>query len=203
MGRFGGVAITGRGVGIRCSLSRISAEYRMNKGEGAVTISKIKIKLGAIEVEYEGSEAFLKEELPSLLSAVSDLYKKSQLEGTENRKWDEVSPISSIKDGVGASKPPLQSTTNTIAARLQVKTGPDLVLAAAIRLTLAEGLHTFSRQRLLDEIRSATQYFRAAHLNNLNRTLHSLVKDGKFNEPSKGQYALTASAKQQLEARLA
>ncbi|WP_316893612.1 hypothetical protein [Ralstonia mannitolilytica] len=168
-----------------------------------MTISKIKIKLGAIEVEYEGSETFLKEELPSLLSAVSDLYEKSQLEGAEQRKWDGVSPASSIKDGEGASKPTLQSTTNTIAARLQVKTGPDLVLAAAIRLTLAEGLHTFSRQRLLDEIRSATQYFRATHLNNLTRTLHSLVKDGKFNEPSKGQYALTASAQQELEARLA
>jgi hypothetical protein len=33
--------------------------------------SKIRIKLGAIEVEYEGSEQFLKEELPQLLTAVS------------------------------------------------------------------------------------------------------------------------------------
>ena len=39
--------------------------------------SKIRIKLGAIEVEYEGSEQFLKEELPQLLTAVSELYAKS------------------------------------------------------------------------------------------------------------------------------
>ena len=41
--------------------------------------SKIRIKLGPIEVEYEGSEAFLKEELPQLLTAVSDLYSKSNI----------------------------------------------------------------------------------------------------------------------------
>jgi hypothetical protein len=39
--------------------------------------SKIKIKMGAIEIDYEGSEEFLKEELPSLLKTVSDLYKSS------------------------------------------------------------------------------------------------------------------------------
>ncbi len=38
--------------------------------EQAMT-SKIRIKLGPIEVEYEGSESFLKEELPYLLAAVA------------------------------------------------------------------------------------------------------------------------------------
>ena len=39
--------------------------------------SKIRIKLGPIEVEYEGTESFLKEELPQLLEAVANLYKQS------------------------------------------------------------------------------------------------------------------------------
>ena len=34
------------------------------------TASKIKIKMGPLEVEFEGSEAFLKAELPDLLAAV-------------------------------------------------------------------------------------------------------------------------------------
>lgn len=42
--------------------------------------SKIRIKMGPIEVEYEGSENFLKEELPELLGTVSNLYKESGLQ---------------------------------------------------------------------------------------------------------------------------
>ena len=37
--------------------------------------SKIKIKLGPIEVEYEGSESFLKQELPALIKTVTELFK--------------------------------------------------------------------------------------------------------------------------------
>ena len=37
------------------------------------TASKIKIKMGLLEVEFEGSEAFLKAELPDLLAAVETL----------------------------------------------------------------------------------------------------------------------------------
>jgi hypothetical protein len=36
--------------------------------------SKFKIKLGQIELEYEGSEEFLTKELPELLAAVSKLF---------------------------------------------------------------------------------------------------------------------------------
>lgn len=46
--------------------------------------SKIRIKLGPVEVEYEGNEAFLKDELPDLLSAVARLHKESgQADGAE------------------------------------------------------------------------------------------------------------------------
>ena len=38
--------------------------------------------MGAIEIEFEGSELFLKEELPELLEAVSRLYSEAgDLEG--------------------------------------------------------------------------------------------------------------------------
>jgi hypothetical protein len=42
-----------------------------------LTPSKIRIKLGDIEVEYEGAESFLKDELPALLNAVSKLHHES------------------------------------------------------------------------------------------------------------------------------
>jgi hypothetical protein len=42
---------------------------------------KIKIKLGEIEVEYEGSEAFLKLELPDLIRMGANLYEATNPKG--------------------------------------------------------------------------------------------------------------------------
>ena len=169
-----------------------------------MTTSKIKIKLGAIEIEYEGSETFLKEELPALLSAVADLYQHSHSTvGPTTIEESASPPQNGALNGAASSGNPMLGTTNSLAARLQVKSGPELILAGAARLTLVENLASFPRQRLIDEIKSAAQYFKANHLSNLTKNLHSLVKDGKLNEPSKGHFALTASCKADLEARLA
>ena len=40
--------------------------------------------MGAVEVDYEGTEEFLKAELPALLAAVSDLYKQSGMAKPNN-----------------------------------------------------------------------------------------------------------------------
>ena len=154
--------------------------------------SKIRIKLGPIEVEYEGSEAFLKEELPQLLKAVSDLYSKSNL-------VKEFNPD-------GGTPPPsgtLQGTTGTIAAKLAVKQGPDLILAAAARLSFVLGKSAFSRQEIIDEIKSANAYYKKSYLANLTQSLNNLMKDGKLLEPSTGTYSLSATTQADLKARLA
>jgi hypothetical protein len=39
--------------------------------------SRIKIKVGAIEVEYEGEEKFIKDELPSLIKTVAALHEQT------------------------------------------------------------------------------------------------------------------------------
>lgn len=62
--------------------------------------SKIRIKLGAIEIEYEGSENFLRKELPDLVKTVTELAKTSQITG-------QVNP----GGGLGGD---LQLTTNSI-----------------------------------------------------------------------------------------
>jgi len=167
-----------------------------------MTTSKIKIKLGAIEVEYEGSENFLKEELPHLLSAVSDLYAKSHasLASSLDSKASPIIPTGSneISDG----RPKLEATTGSIAAKLDCKSGPELVMAAAARLTLVAQTPTFARQRIIDEMKTAAAYHRATYISNLSAYLNNLVKDGKLNEPSQGTYALTATSLKELEQRL-
>lgn len=169
-----------------------------------MTTSKIKIKLGAIEVEYEGSETFLKEELPQLLSAVSDLYAKSRaaLEPPPSSQDTLSNPPIGSNTNTG-NKPKLEATTGSIAAKLGCKSGPELVMAAAARLTFALQVSTFARQKIIDEMKTASAYYKATYLNNLTSYLNNLVKDGKLNEPSQGNYALTATSLKDLEQRLA
>lgn len=168
-----------------------------------MTTSKIKIKLGAIEIEYEGSEVFLKEELPQLLSAVSDLYTRSHASSSlPPASSDTTRDSSNPSTNNGDIKPKLEATTGSIAAKLACKSGPDLVMAAAARLTFVLQLSTFSRQRLTDEMKTASAYYKASYVSNLSKSLNGLVKDGKLNEPTQGSYALTAASLSEMEPRL-
>ncbi|MBR8284602.1 hypothetical protein [Burkholderia vietnamiensis] len=174
-----------------------------------MTTSKIKIKLGAIEIEYEGSETFLKEELPALLTAVSDLYQSSQIHippnGSDTLPVDShsLNGAAGLNGATSTNGAAMFGTTNAIALRMDVKSGPELILAAAARLTIGAGVEVFARKRLVDEMRTASTYFKGSIVKNLTASLQRLVKDGKLNEPSRGHYALTASCKAALEARLA
>lgn len=169
--------------------------------------SKIKIKLGAIEVEYEGSESFLKDELPSLLTAVSDLYQQPHM-GAAQPAAGSAAAHPPARDGSPqinghGRNAAIQGTTNHIATRLQVRSGPELVIAAAARLGIVEGASLFSRQRLIDEMKTASGLYKASYSKNLTRILRQLVKEQKLNEPSAENYALTPQCSSELEARLA
>lgn len=165
--------------------------------------SKIKIKIGQIEIEYEGSEEFLKEELPSLLGAVTELYKETGAK---------LEPVQAPPDTVnpnaqnGAAKAAASGdygTTNSISAKLGAKTGTELALAAAARLVLGMGQEQFTRKQLLQEMQNGTQYYKSSYGSNLSRTIKTLVGEHKFIERSKDTYALKADVVASLEARLA
>src|SRR5690348_16260150 len=94
--------------------------------------SKIKIKVGPVEVEYEGSEEFLKNELAELLSSISKLYRES---GASSQP-----PTPPAGNGIGSI-----GTTGAIAVKLQASSGSDLALAAAARLYLGHQKASFTR----------------------------------------------------------
>jgi hypothetical protein len=168
-----------------------------------MSTSKIRIKLGAIEVEYEGSEAFLKEELPALLAAVAELHQKS---GGNLTTGESSSPIAG-QDGTAPNGAPpgagIQMTTGAIASRLQVKSGPELIIAAAANLVIVQNQVPFSRKRLIEQMRSATAFFKENYVSNLSKALQTLLKEGKLNESSKDMFALTHACEQELRVRLA
>lgn len=158
--------------------------------------SKIRIKLGAIEIEYEGSEEFLKEELPELLKAVSDLYKSSGVVIVEEHPRAEPTTGSSGFNSV-------QGTTATLAAKLGGGSGPDLTMCAAARLHFVLGKDKFHRKEFLEEMKSASNYYKANYAKNLSTLLGNLVKAGKLMEPSKDNYSLSADSLKNIGAKLA
>ena len=161
-----------------------------------MSTSKIKIKMGSIEVEYEGSESFLKEELPLILKAVSDLYQTAGIE---------ISPAESVTN---PSTPQTQSTnslvgtTSSIAGKLSVKSGTDLIMASAARLTFGLNKEKFSRKDIHTEMKSASAYYKNSHGANLTKYLNTLVKDGTLLETSSGIYAISAQKATALKSRL-
>jgi len=161
--------------------------------------SKVRIKIGDVEIEYEGSEDFLKKELPKLLSAFSTLYKESGILTSPT-----LQSVPTVNEGAGeAAGNAISGTTTTIAHKLKCSTGPDLVIAAAARLTLSLGRESFSRKELASEMKNATSFCKVSYISNLTSSLKRLRKKGKLNEPTTNTYALSPAAIEELKTRLA
>lgn len=159
--------------------------------------SKIKIKMGPIEVEYEGSESFLKEELPLILKAVSDLYQTTGVEINPPASNNPEPPKSNNSGGTN-----IVGTTSSIAGKLGVKSGTELIVASAARLTFVLNKEKFNRKDILNEMKSASAYFKNSYGSNLTTYLNNLVKDGTFLETSSGIYAISATKSASLKSRL-
>ena len=156
--------------------------------------SKIKIKIGYIELEYEGDAAFIEKGLVKLLEeVVSKLPQK-----IAPQHLGETSSSSNTANALN-----IEDSTNTIAGHLDVKSGTDLIMAAAAHLTLVKGQAKFTRKEVTDEIKSATTYFNVNHIGNLTKNLNGLTKSKKLNLVATDTFALSPTEKKAIEAKLA
>jgi hypothetical protein len=93
-------------------------------------------------------------------------------------------------------------TTNAISVRLGFKSGPDLFLAAATKLTLYDEKETFTRSEVLKEMSSATSFFTQNHRKNLSKYVQKLIADKRLNERSKGLYVLAMETRTEIAQKL-
>lgn len=158
-------------------------------------MAKLKIKIGPVEVEYDGDDKFLKDELPSLLKAVRELHQASGL-GAEEKGGVE-------KDG---DKPRRaingQLSTSVIASKLGCKKGPELAEAAAFNLAHVRSKESFTRDDLTTEMRSAKTFFKKNYVSNLTAILRRMVADQKLNEVSANVFSVPDQAAQNMKGRL-
>lgn len=161
-----------------------------------ITTSKIRIKIGRVEVEYEGAHSYLADGLPSLLDDVLELSKRIPEEN------ESIGSSNHEKTARNANVPAV-GTVSSIAAKLQSKSGPDLVIAAAAKLTFVDGNESFTRQSLLDAMKSASAYYKGSYRGNLSTALNGLQKEGRLTEVATNQFAVTAGEREKLQMQLA
>lgn len=157
--------------------------------------TKLRIKMGAVEVEYEGSDDFLKKELPGLLKAVLALHAKAdEADGSETAHI--LGPGSKSLGALEKVSP------STAAVKLKVSSGAELGLAAAISL-FSEGKESFTRSELLSAMQQAKSHYKSSYSANLSNSLTTLIKSGAFLHQGGNNYALNANKREELEATLA
>jgi len=156
--------------------------------------SRMRIKMGPVEIEYEGTEEFLKGELLDMVKAVSELYKEA------GGSIQESGPKGGGNESAGGANNGgtsglYKATTNQIATKIGISKGADLIKAAGAKLYFVDGKESFSRNEVLEEAKTAPSYYSDSnHRKNLSSILQTLVKSDIFNEPSTDTYALTESA---------
>lgn len=155
--------------------------------------SKLRIKIGEVEIEYEGTEEFLKQELPQLLKTAMELH---NVAGTPSEQG-----AGGGKGGGGSSVPAL--TTASIAAKLGAKSGTDLLLAAAGHLSFVAKTEPFSRQQLLKAMKSATAYYKKTYSANLSSYIKTALSEQVLSESATNSFALGAKERSNLEKKLA
>jgi hypothetical protein len=160
--------------------------------------SKLRIKLGAGELEFEGSEQFLKDEIIPMVKEVV-------LAGVGG---DLQTPPTIDAKGTLIQLPPkamadVSLSTSTVAAKLKATAASDLVMAAVAHLVLGQEKHRITRDEILTEMKSATFFYKSSMTNNMTNTLKQLVKAGRLNEAAADTYSLPHKEKVALEEKLA
>lgn len=160
--------------------------------------AKIRLKIGQLEVEYEGAASFLQDDLLNLMKKLVGFQK-------EHKAAIPADPPPIKTDGAGSSSSAgaLDHSTSTIATIFGAKSGPDLIIAASACFTLVQGKDRFMRKELLGEMQTAASFYKATYNNNLSKYLDRLVKSDRLRLVADNTYAVSAKEKRALEAKLA
>lgn len=160
---------------------------------------KIKLKCDSVELEYEGDSSFFDDKIQSILKVLFEFSQKSPLSANAGS----VS-IGDAPNEAGGETGGKQIGISTVAAYLNVKTCPDLVLAALAQIEIIQGGSGATRDEVLAQMKTATGYFKKSMRGgNLSQAFETLTKAKKVNDNGGGRYSLSSAERKTLEAKLA
>lgn len=164
--------------------------------------AKIRIKVGNIEVDYEGDPSFLKDGLNELIQSVSDIH--NSLPQTPSPSVDAPTSVEPAPPAANPSASTgLGLSTRSIAARMNAENGPELAICAMAHLELVKGLESYERKSILDEMKSATGYYNNNMSRNNAANIASLLKNKRVTEVGSGKFCLSATERKKVEAAIA
>lgn len=162
-----------------------------------MTSAKIRIKVGSMELEYEGDPSFLTGGIEALLVTMGDL--SSHVPPAPDPAH--AAPINGATQSTSVSA--FNFSTNTISANFDAKSGTDVVICAMAQLELVQGKASSNRAEILAEMKTATTYFKETMSNNLTKSFSTLLKSKRINQVAKETYSLSAAERKQVEAKVA
>jgi hypothetical protein len=154
---------------------------------------RLKLKTAYVEIEYEGSEDFLRSDLLRFVAEVAEIHKANPPMGA-------LPQPTSAPESSGI--PTVSLSVNSIAAKLEGKTGRDLILASCAYLTLAANRETFGRKDILESMKTAATFYKKSYESNLSSYLARLVKDNKILQQDTDVYALPVHVRNDMESKL-
>ena len=162
--------------------------------------TRFRVKRGAAEIEYEGGTQFLKEEIMPTVDKI--------LEMVESRaELQRPMPMLQIDNSTemlnSTTTVEVLHSTNTIATMLGAKSASDLAIAAVAQLSFVQKKERLSRQEILDEMKSATSFFKSTYVNNHSNSLKVLTKGDRLRLLAPDTYGLSHKARKELEKLLA
>jgi hypothetical protein len=165
--------------------------------------SKIRIKIGTMELDYEGDPSFLNGGIEKLLETMGGLAEKApNIEPALHVPGAQVdAPTSGFAQKTALNG--INFTTSTLANYTDAKTGPDLALCAMAYLQISKAEASCSSSMILSEMKTATGYYKSTMSGNNASNLKALAKSKKINEIFAGKYALSNSEIKRFEAVIA
>jgi hypothetical protein len=155
---------------------------------------KFRLRIGPVEIEIEGDEIADKRDVLELASAAAELYKEKGLVNDQP---------ASLVESTERTKLRIQGSTASIASRLNCISGPELVIAAAARITFVDGEEWIEPHQLLSEMKQAGAHYEASYQAELRKDIEELIDTGKLIEVSPNLFALTATMRRELHRALA
>jgi hypothetical protein len=164
---------------------------------------RLKISIGTNSVEFEGTEA--------AYASVGSPIVERLLNAIDDRSNREPSPVvvtrpigqennSETRGGDGAAT--ISMTVKAIANKFSVKSGTELLRAAAAKLAIVDRKETFSRAELLASMKSAIGFYKPSYNNNLSNYISTLEREQAFIEVGVDSYTLRATELSKLETAL-
>ncbi len=157
---------------------------------------KLRLKVGPIEIEYDGDIRGANADVMALVEAAADVYRRKGL-----ANGDRVPRTIDVPPETGRLR--ISGSAASIASRLNCISGPELIIAAAAWLTFVEGEEWFEATQLLAVMKQASAHYALGYEDTLADDIRGLVRSGKLEEISEDLYTLSAMMRRQLQQTLA